>query len=122
MTETCPPFWSDNIPRLQAALDSYGNTHAVDDVLDMLRASDAAFWIATPRSFVVAELINYPRRRVLNLALAGGVMSDMQQFEGQLVRFARQADCDETRIVGRPGWERALPGYRRAGVILRRTL
>lgn len=36
--------------------------------------------------------------------------------------FARAEGCDAVRIIGRPGWQRALPGYAPKAVILERAL
>jgi hypothetical protein len=36
--------------------------------------------------------------------------------------YARAAGCEAMRLMGREGWQRLLPSYRRTGIILERTL
>jgi len=36
--------------------------------------------------------------------------------------WARHIKCDTMLIMGRPGWQRALDGYRRTAVVLEKRL
>jgi hypothetical protein len=36
--------------------------------------------------------------------------------------YARAAGCEAVRLMGREGWQRLLPNYRRTGIVLERTL
>jgi hypothetical protein len=36
--------------------------------------------------------------------------------------WARSIGCDTMLIMGRPGWQRALEGYRRTAVVLEKKL
>jgi hypothetical protein len=36
--------------------------------------------------------------------------------------YARAAGCEAMRLMGREGWQRLLPSYRRTGIVLERTL
>ena len=58
----------------------------------------------------------------LRVGLAGGEMSEMLEIEEEVARYARSYGYPFVEIVGRPGWERALPDYRRLAVVLRKDL
>lgn len=117
-----PSYWHDNADRLVVALRRSGDTHRAADILDILRSNDNAFWLATPESFLLSEVIDYPCKRVMNMSLAGGRLEDMLQFERTMVAFAMRAGCGEAQVQGREGWQKVLPGYHRNGVMLRKML
>jgi hypothetical protein len=119
---TTPPHWQENLGNIAAALHRSGDTHAVADVLDILQHNDNAYWISTPDSFLLSEIIDHPRKRIMNWALAGGKLDDMLRFEQAMSIFALRAGCHEAHVQGRAGWERVLPGYSRSSVWLRKTL
>lgn len=117
-----PPHWHSNVERVAEALRRSGSTHGVDDVLRMLRSDERVYWIATPDTFMMAEIVDYPLKRVINGSLVGGQRHEVLMFEDRMCDFARQAGCVEAQITGRPGWQRVLPGYRCAAVMLRKSL
>lgn len=119
-----PPHWQTNLPRLEEACRRSGATHDAADVLQILMTDNRAFWLATPDSFGVAEVWDYPRKRVINWSWAGGVVNDLLDFGDKFSRLAMAAGCTEVQLIGRPGWERVLGphGYQKRGVVLRKTL
>jgi hypothetical protein len=119
---THPPYWHSNVNNLHNALTRSGSTHSVADILEILQTQDNAFWMATPDSFLLSEIIDYPRKRIVNMSLAGGSLDDMRVFEPVMTTFARRNGCTESQIMGREGWHRVLPGYRRCGLMLRKSL
>jgi hypothetical protein len=40
----------------------------------------------------------------------------------EIEAYARAAGCEAVRLMGREGWQRLLPSYRRTGIVLERTL
>jgi hypothetical protein len=63
----------------------------------------------------------FPRAKKLRIGLAGGELSECQQIESQIEAFAKSQGIPQLEIVGRD-WRRALPGYAKVAVILRKTL
>lgn len=51
---------------------------------------------------------DYPTRRVLQLAFAGGDMDELRGLLPEIERFARDLGCQALEVHGRSGWERAL--------------
>lgn len=56
------------------------------------------------------------------VACGGDGMRAWVHLIGKLEDYARQQQCDCVRIVGRKGWQRVLPDYATAKVILERRL
>lgn len=107
--------WERSKPHLQSALDAAGNTHDLDDVFSGIIAGDYQFW-HTPDSYCVTEIINYPKKTVLNFWLAGGKMKSLRNVIDPIVcRWAvEEHGCVEARsgLKFRKGWDRIIPeGY-----------
>ncbi len=112
--------WDRCAPWLQAALDRSGNTHALEDVRAAVRAGAATFWPGRA-CCLVTEVVQYPRKRVAVLWLAGGDLRELCAMAGFVRRWAKDNGCDRMQITGRPGWQRVL-GARAAGTILTEEL
>src|SRR5262245_55054014 len=118
-----PPHWSDNFQRLQETCRRSGGLHDAADVLHELQTDNTKFWRASPNSFLVGEIVTYPRRRILNYWLAGGDLKEVLAFSEEYKPLARAAGCDAVFLTGRPGWERVLAAkYRRVGVIMKQDV
>lgn len=46
----------------------------------------------------------------------------MEGVHAEIERWARSIGCYALEIVGRPGWQKALPGYHRTAVVLEKRL
>lgn len=98
---------------VQEALAYGGCTHSVDDVLQMIEGGQAQFWPGK-MSVVVTELIDYPRLRALRVWLVAGNADEIVSLEPEVTEFARKNGCVRLEMGGgRPGWERALKGWRK---------
>ena len=58
----------------------------------------------------------------LRIGLAGGDLDELLDIEQDICDYALSHDFDSIEIIGRPGWERVLQGYRRTAVLLRKEL
>ncbi len=94
-------------PWIEGALAYSGGTHEWEDVVEGVRSGLMQLWPA-PRGCLVTEIVRYPRRRVVNVFLAGGEMDQLLDMDGDLVRWARAQGCSAVALTGRKGWERAL--------------
>ena len=103
------------------ALAHSGDTHNVSDVLEMVRAGDATLHLREHSTLVTQEF-ELPRARQLHFWLAGGDLADLIEAEREIVSAAKPRGITKVTIIGRPGWERKLQGFRRAGVILAKEI
>ena len=58
----------------------------------------------------------------LRIGLAGGDLDELLDIEKDICDYARSQGFDSLEIIGRPGWERVLDGYRRTAILLRKEL
>jgi len=58
----------------------------------------------------------------LRIGLAGGDLEELLDIEEEICSYARTNGFTSVEIIGRPGWERMLDGYRRTAVLLRKEL
>lgn len=58
----------------------------------------------------------------LRIGMAGGVLEEMHSIEEEATKYAKCFDYKYIEIVGRPGWESVLKGYKRVAVVLRKEI
>lgn len=106
-------------PWLEAALERSGGTHTLDDVVQAIIKGEMQFWPA-PKGCAVTEIVNYPRKKVLHIFLAGGEMEQIIDMDDSAVEFAKMNGCTGMSIAGRKGWKRVLKdkGYEEAFTVL----
>lgn len=108
--------WTRLRPLIEKALPYNGGTHTIEDIEAGLAAGRFHFWGAE-KSAVVTEFVEYPQLRALNVFLIGGELNEVRAMAPQIEQYAREHGCKRIQGAGRPGWERALPGFRRLLVV-----
>ena len=66
--------------------------------------------------------VTCPFGKSLRIGLAGGDLNELLDIEKDICDYARSHGFDSLEIIGRPGWERVLDGYRRTAILLRKEL
>lgn len=94
-------------PHIEAALSYAGETHRYEDVAAMIDAGSAQFWPG-PSSVIVTEIVEYPRKIVLNIFLAGGNLTELQAMLPLVLDWAREKGCTSAVFTGRRGWARTF--------------
>lgn len=97
-------------PWIEAALAYSGGTHTFDDIAAGVLSGRFRLWVR-PNGCAVTEFVNFPRKRVLNVFLAGGEMQAIKDLEQPAAEYARANGCQSMTISGRVGWQRALPHW-----------
>lgn len=99
--------------RLQRALDCAGNTHTIEDVVDMVRRGRAQFWTNGDGS-IVTEIHEFPRLRSVHYWLISGRLPDCLALEDDINAWAMEQGCTMATAIGRRGWGRvaAPTGWR----------
>ena len=92
-----------------------GGTHTEEDVIDRLVFGRAFLW-ANGNSGVLCEFDDFPRKRFCRFWSAGGALDDLLPMHDTIVSWARANGAERMDIVGRAGWLKVLPGYKRGGV------
>tara|TARA_R100001530_G_scaffold127029_1_gene96141 strand:- start:1066 stop:1407 length:342 start_codon:yes stop_codon:yes gene_type:complete len=58
----------------------------------------------------------------LRVGLAGGDLESLKEIEKKIVNYAKKRKYKYIDILGRKGWERALEGYNKKAVLLRKEI
>ena len=79
-------------PWIEAALEYSGGTHEFEDVAKGIVEGRMQLW-PSPRGCIVTEIVIYPRKRVLNLFLAGGELDQIVDMNNDITAWAVVNDC-----------------------------
>lgn len=90
-----------------AALEYGGGTHDWEDIVDGVQSGRMQLWPST-KSCIVTEIVVYPKKRLLNIFLAGGELEQILDMDDDVKAWAKQQGCTGAMMSGRKGWERPL--------------
>ena len=96
-----------NRHHIEAALEYSGGTHVFDDVQQAILEGRMQIWPGK-RSVAVTEIIEYARKKVLHVFLAGGDMAELIDMIDSAAAWGRTQGCTSLTMSGRRGWERVL--------------
>lgn len=111
--------WDRVRDHLQPAIDRCGGTHTFEDVVDEIERGDMQLWTADAGS-IVTSITTYPRKRIIQIFLAGGEMAQVLDFLPSIEAFAKAWGCAEMTCSGRYGWVRVLQprGWTKKGIMM----
>ena len=89
------------------ALDYSGGTHTFDDIVLGVLSYRYQFW-PLDDSCCITEIIEYPRKKVFHVFLAGGRLEQITALNEPFAKFAKANGCSSLTIAGRKGWEKVL--------------
>ena len=98
-----------------------------EDVFRQAKLGECQLWTYHDGEFrgaVATRIYTNAVGRICQLWVCIGVDVDelIDGVYAQLERWARDSGCYAMEIVGRAGWERRLPGYKRKAVVLEKLL
>lgn len=109
-------------PEIEGALEYAHGSHTFDDIAFGVMRGVYQIWPGD-KAVAVTEILEYPRKRALNVFLVGGDLEELKTIEPKLEDFAREHGCTEFQATGRKGWLRAhSDGWKPAGYTLRKAL
>ena len=113
--------WQVAREEIQKAIHVGGGTHNEADVIAGIMRGEAHLW-RCGRSACVTEFVKYPQCVALRYCWAGGDLKELRQLEAYVTAKAKQEGIDRVEICGRPGWGKALPGFREAARVFVKDL
>ena len=111
-------LWEAKKHYIEPALD---DGYSLEDVWHEIEQDRAQFW-PLPYGAVVTQVLEYPRRRVFRIWLAGGELDQLMYALEHAEEYARHRECDAIEIDGRKGWARVLDGFTETCRVLERKL
>ena len=105
----------------RALVEGYGQM-TFEDVVERINSGEFQFW-CSESSCVVTTIDIFPRIKQLTVIIGAGDLKEINDHIRPIIEeWARSIGCDTMLIMGRPGWQRALEGYRRTAVVLEKKL
>jgi hypothetical protein len=119
--------WSTVEPLIEHALAYAFGLITTSDVLDGFADNNMQIWLCWHEgeieAVVVTEIEQHPGGKVCNfIAVAGENRDNWLEFEAIITAWAAAEGAKEHRAIGRTGWQRAAPGWRYAGTIIRKPI
>mgnify|MGYP003134260862 FL=1 len=92
---------------IEAALEYSGGTHDIIDIYEGLYKGTMQLWPAKD-SCLVTEIIKYPKKKVLNVFLGGGDLTEILEMHESVINWAKEQGCTALNMTGRFGWKKPL--------------
>lgn len=110
---------------LKPAIDLSGGRYTVDTTRAAISRGQMQLWIAFEGTKIFAAMTStvsvYPAKTMLAVVHCGGRMMGLWlQTMSEIEEWAKAQGCAGVEITGRAGWAKALPDYRRVGVLIER--
>lgn len=106
-----------------------GEVGSFESIEDAVLSGRVLVWVAwdgeSPdiEAAAITELQRTEWRKVCCiLACAGAHMDRWIHLLGTIEKYAKDEGCSAVRVIGRNGWEKLLPSYRRKRVLLEKIL
>lgn len=105
-------YMSPQWMRIVRILEDQGGLFTFEDILDGVRNGQYQIW-EEGESVVVTAVRLFPRKKVLEVILAVGTLTEVYGIQPRVVAFAREQGCDMLlAAVGRDGWDAfKTPGW-----------
>lgn len=92
---------------LQRQLAREGGLYTVEDVVDLIKRGHMQGFVEKD-TWVITEILEFPRKRVLALNFIVGNEEDFDVLHEQVIAFAREHGCEMLWGRGREGWIRRI--------------
>lgn len=105
----------------RALAENYGQLN-YGDVVEGIKRGEFQFW-TSENSCVITTIDLFPRVKQLTVIIGAGDLNEINEIIRPVIEsWGREINCDTMLIMGRPGWQRALEGYKRTAVVLEKRL
>lgn len=99
--------------KLERVLKRQGGFYTFNDIMDCIAAGTMQSF-ADGDTWVVTQVHEFPRKKVLDIAFVIGDVDALHRLEPVLEEFAREIGAEMMMATGRLGWEKKyFPGWRR---------
>lgn len=124
-TEYVDTVWHSIVTYVDGAADYTFGRFTTEDIKEGLLTKPHQLWIAFDDTevygFVVTEVYQYPRKKVLTMHFTGGHKLPLwkKPMLRLLQQFGRDNGCTVIESYGRPGWERVFKndGYNKQFIL-----
>jgi len=103
------------------AMPSLGGTHDFTDIIQLIMDGMITLWISD-NSFILTEVVSYPRMKAVNMFMVGGDLEELLGFDDILTEYGKHHGCSRLEGWARPGFAKnrsmkALGFYKHKAVV-----
>lgn len=100
----------------EEVLAAQGGCYTFDDILQQIHTGHMQSF-AEGDTWVVTQVHNFPRKKVLDIAFVIGDIESLQLIEPRILAFAQEVGADMLTATGRLGWtKKHLPGWKATSI------
>jgi hypothetical protein len=122
----CFEQWDDIKPFIQMALeDQHYNAEDLKKLLlDGITRAYAVLKDSVYLAVVTAEIVVYPRDKVVRIHTAGGTRADLwaERMIDEITKDAKSNGATELQIIGRKGWLKVLDGFKQQTIVMGKSI
>jgi hypothetical protein len=101
--------------KVERALEAFGNLYTFDDIMGLINEGKMQSFTVGD-TWIVTQVNEFPRRKVVDIALVVGFIEEATRALPEIYNFARSIGANRVTAVGRDGWWKfAEPGWYRVG-------
>lgn len=89
--------------RVDRILEDHGGFYSFDDIVQMVREGKMQSF-AHGDSWAVVQVLDFPRRRVVEIVLVAGTLDSMEVLEADVIGWSREIGASMIMSSGRNGW------------------
>jgi hypothetical protein len=118
--------WPDVEPLIRRAVKLWGREDTLDVAGALLKGEYQCFLAVKdgkPIAVAITQLARTRNGMVADIPyVAGEHLTEWIKFTQDVFSWCKAQGCVLVEGIGRPGWERVLPGFDRTGITLRKRL
>lgn len=125
-----PAIWPSILPIVERGVAASRGDRLAPDYFDVCASGAAQLWLigkdGAVAAICIAEMVQYPRRRValVDLIAGDGLDDWLEQLDETVGAWGRAHGAVAIQTGGRPGWSRVTKsiGYRTIGIVIEKDL
>lgn len=91
----------------EALLAREGGLYTVADIMENIRDGRMQSF-ASGDTWVITQICQYPRRKVMNIAYVVGDINALYELERTIIEFAKENGVDMLQATARLGWKKRM--------------
>lgn len=95
--------------KMERFLKLQGGLYSFEDIVELIKTGEMQSFCEGD-TWVVTQVNNFPRKRVLSIVLAVGDIKDVKKLEPRVDEFAKEVGAELVMAFGRPGWGKHMHG------------
>lgn len=108
--------------KFSEVMQTWDDAYTFEEVIERIYSGQFQSF-ADGDSWVVTQVVEYPRYKVVEIVFMAGVRGDFEVLEAKVSKFAKNIGAKRVFATARPGFERyMLPGWEKKAVLFSKEI